>query len=812
MPTELEVSKRNLFSQYHSLEKSDNSLFIEDCRFHVFTELLYDAEIIDSPPKTSRKKGIYKRSNWSLIGYCFQSILVNESDDDDELENESEELEENKSEEKTSSKTIKWQYTIINGFFSEDLIVENAMKEEIDRSVREVKKFIEATLDRSFVNDVSEALDLQQDIYSAFKNDLIDQIEILIVTDKIISQDDLVKKVDVVDGLSVNVKYWDLKKWNDLKRSKSKRLPIAIDLTEDDYKSYHLDFVKRTANKNLSQYLVIFPGNLIADLYDYHNTKLLENNVRVFLSANRKANREIRKTIANDATKFFSFNNGISATAENIKIENGKILKIEDFQIVNGGQTTATIHYSRKQDKSDLTNVFVPVKITELKRDEDYGETVGNISKAANTQSAIRTSDFYANKPLLVQFERFSQKNPSSDENGSNYYYFFERMSGQYNVAKNSISTRKRLINSWIREHPKELSFTKIEIARWYNCLEGYPHIAALSAEKQFTLFMDEKNYQNPKINFPQFKHIVGYGMLFNRIRKLIGSKHGKEYPSIIGDSSVGMASAIYASSYLNKLTNGLLDYWSIYELKYNLIDSLIEKKRMDTDLDEVLIILIKETWEQLKNYGGTSVQEQTKKEGCWAYFQSNFRKNEIILRKVKPFLISKEELDHRLSDDVNNEDEIYFKGLERLLENRGSVLNDILEISSRESTFRDKKTKVNNLIKKIESKSSLIPRKRIEEIVLFYEELKGKGIKFDQSKSLDIPDLNYSLIFTRYFKDFNEFKERAENKILEDDEERFNENSKAYDKVIDIIEKLEREYGLSLEDLEDLNSEIDKF
>ena len=143
-----------------------------------------------------------------MLGYCFQSIVVNESDDDDELENESEELEENKIEEKESSKILKWQYTIINGFFGEDLIVENAMKEEIDRSVREVKRFIEATLDRSFVNDVSEVLDLQKDIYSAFKNDLIDHIEILIITDKIISQDDLVKRLDVVDGLSVNVKYW----------------------------------------------------------------------------------------------------------------------------------------------------------------------------------------------------------------------------------------------------------------------------------------------------------------------------------------------------------------------------------------------------------------------------------------------------------------------------------------------------------------------------------------------------------------------------------------------------------------------------
>ena len=104
----------------------------------------------------------------------------------------------------------------------------------------------------------------------------------------------MVKKINIIEGLDINIKYWDLKKWNDLKRSKSKRLPIAIDLNEKDYNSYELDFVRRKANKNLSQYLVIFPANLIADLYDYHNTKLLENNVRVFL-CKRKANRAIRK-------------------------------------------------------------------------------------------------------------------------------------------------------------------------------------------------------------------------------------------------------------------------------------------------------------------------------------------------------------------------------------------------------------------------------------------------------------------------------------------------------------------------------------
>ena len=187
-------------------------------------------------------------------------------------------------------------------------------------------------------------------------------------------------------------------------------------------------------------------------------------------------------------------------------------------------------------------------------------------------------------------------------------------------------------------------------------------------------------------------------------------------------------------------------------------------------------------------------------------------QKNEIILSKVKPFLISKEELDQRLSDDISNEDEKYFKGLAILLENKGSVLNDILEISSRESIFRDKRTKVNNLIKKIESKTSLIPRKRIEEIILFHDEIKGKGIKFNYTKPLEIADLSYNLIFERYFKDTNRFKEIVEKKILEDSDEMLDENSAVYDKIVETIEKLDREYGLSIKDLEELNLVLDRF
>ena len=169
----------------------------------------------------------------------------------------------------------------------------------------------------------------------------------------------------------INVYYWDLKKWDALHRSRSKRLPIEIDFNKDSYSDITIDYVKKSISKNLSQYLAIFPAELIFKLYDRHGVRLLENNVRVFLSANRKANLEMRKTIkGNKDILFFSFNNGLSVTAEKIEFEGERISKIHDFQVVNGGQTTATIHYCKKRDKRDdgshisLDNVYVPVKIT----------------------------------------------------------------------------------------------------------------------------------------------------------------------------------------------------------------------------------------------------------------------------------------------------------------------------------------------------------------------------------------------------------------------------------------------------------------
>ena len=801
MATELEVTKRQFYSEYNLLNESDGNMFIEDCQFEVFTNLMEDAGEFDSSPVASRAKGSYKRANWSILGYSQHGERVYE--DDHDLEDE----------ESYDNYTNEWRFSIINGFFSEGVDVKNAEKTEMTKSVNESVKFIQKTLDRDIINDISEARELQLEILNKLDSNTLDRIDLYIITDKVIKQD-VQEKFTLEDGFEINIYFWDLSRWNIVKRSKSKRVPISIDFNKEEYSMYNVDFVKREVDSTLSQYLAIFPADLIADLYKRHRTKILENNVRVFLSANRKANLAIRNTLKSDENDlFFSFNNGLSVTANKIEIENDKIIKIDDFQIVNGGQTTATIHYASEKDKKNdgsrisLEKVFVPVKITEINKEKNnnYGNIVSNISKAANTQSAVKASDFYANDLFLVKIERLTHDHPVNTRAGKNKFYFFERMTGQYNVTKsNQGKTGSSKVKAWEKERPKEFKFNKIDIARWYNCYNGFPHIAAASAEKQFENFMKNKNFEKKEINISRYKTIVGYGMVFNRIRKLVGTSRGKEYPSIIGDSSVGMATTIYASSILNILSKGKIDYWKVYDHEYDLCKSLEEKKRYNGELDKILIPIIKESWRQLKSYGKTSVQEQTKKLQCWEFFEKNFTIDNKILDMLETLLITDEEKEKRDSEVSDDEDSNYFNSLNVLLQNYCNVLQNLHLIAARESDYRGLKNTIGNTIKKILKKDLIITKAKVEQIYDLYSTLKSKKYSFNEKVNNDINlSIDVDSIYELIFKNYNSSIDEIGNKIFELED--IEANIEIHDSIKEIKEKLDREYGLSINDFEKL-------
>lgn len=731
-----EIAKSEFYTLYNNLYAQTDD-YQEDCQLTAFCELLYNTEVIDSPVQTSRQNGKLGNTNWSLLGFN-QSCLLNTEESEETTEHSASHLDSAKRE---------WSYTLFNGFFSQELSVEKARLDEINKCIKETVSFVKNILSNKLIKDVSAARSLQNEIKESINNGELDRITIYIVTDKIITQSDLPKSIPINDSLSINVHYWDIRKWGELKRNKLKRAQIDIDLRSTDFADYSINYVKRKVATDLTQYLAFFPAQLLADLYDYYNTGLLENNVRVFLSAGRKANKAIRDTIKNDPDKFFSFNNGISSTAASIQIEDGNLSKIDDFQIVNGGQTTATIHYARKIDKYDLSKVYVPVKITELKKDNNYSKVVGAISKAANTQSAIRSSDFYANHPFLVGVERLSKKLSVLAPSGDLTFYFFERMSGQYNVTLNNSGRNKKFQDAWRQSHPKEMSYTKIDIARWFNCLQELPHIAALSAEKQFTEFIDEKNYNVPKITGGGYKDLIGFGLIFMRIRQLIGKKNGKVYPSIIGDSSVGMATAIYAATLFHIHTDKRFDYWKIYDQGLSVADSLVQPKiKTKTEIDSSLILIIKQTWKLLSDFGKSSVQEQTKKLECWIYVQQNFN-GSAISRDISAFIINKSEQKLREQEDDNlNEEEEFEKIIIDLLSNSGRRLIRAYEIAQRETKYRGEKVKLFNLIKKVKSQESILTLKRLKDAYKFTKQLELDGYDMN-SKVNDVVNPGIKII-----------------------------------------------------------------
>nr|MDT0666940.1 AIPR family protein [Micromonospora sp. DSM 115978] len=116
--------------------------------------------------------------------------------------------------------------------------------------------------------------------------------------------------------------------------------------------------------------LAVLPGRLLAELYDEYHSRLLQRNVRAFLQVRGKVNQGISETIRTQPGRFLAYNNGISATASEVKLtvdENGRtiIRSMRDLQIVNGGQTTASLHHAARRG-ADLSGVAVPAKITLL--------------------------------------------------------------------------------------------------------------------------------------------------------------------------------------------------------------------------------------------------------------------------------------------------------------------------------------------------------------------------------------------------------------------------------------------------------------
>ena len=354
--------------------------------------------------------------------------------------------------------------------------------------------------------------------------------------------------------------------------------------------------------------MTVIPGEALRFIYEKYGARLLEANVRSFLSVTGKVNKGIRDTLKNEPDRFMAYNNGIVLIADEANLGRTKdgsigILWLKGMQIVNGGQTTASLYFTQKKSPEvDLTHVRIPAKIIVLKskNTENEEKLISNISKYANSQNSVKSSDLSANNPFHVEIEKLALSTYCPNGIGR---WFYERAAGSYNVMLAREGKTPAKLRQLKDSIPPARKITKTDLAKYLNAWEQLPHLVSLGSQKNFDNFMsqftDEASQNGVALlDITFFKQAIAKAILFKAVQKGIRPM----FPAFQANITTYTISLI-----ANRLKNKLdLDkVWQQQEISQQL------KEQVQTWSVEVNRIL-------LDSAGGKMVSEWAKKQECW--------------------------------------------------------------------------------------------------------------------------------------------------------------------------------------------------
>lgn len=342
---------------------------------------------------------------------------------------------------------------------------------------------------RDSLNEANPAFQVSDLIIATWSH--VTKVKLILVSNRqYIGRDDTVKLAEIGD-VPVTWSVWDLARFELFDRSGQAREDIVIDF-EQDFGAPLPALKASQTGAALESYLLIVSGEQLAAIYDKWGARLLEANVRSFLQARAKTNKGIQKTIKEEPELFFPYNNGLSATADAvscIRTNDGlAVASVSNLQIVNGAQTTGSIHAGLKSAKDQLAQVFVQMKLTVVPTDRSE-DVVPKISEYANTQNKVNAADFFSNHPFHIRIEQFSRNVIFAAREGERHdtKWFYERSRGQF------INARARLTAGQLKkfdlEFPKTQLFSKTDLAKFEFSASGQPHIVSRGAQKNFGEF-----------------------------------------------------------------------------------------------------------------------------------------------------------------------------------------------------------------------------------------------------------------------------------------------------------------------------------
>lgn len=159
---------------------------------------------------------------------------------------------------------------------------------------------------------------------------------------------------------------------------------------------------------------------------------VFEDNIRDYLGLNQEVNKNISQTIqAGNINAFSMMNNGITVVTSSILIS-GDNASIEDYQIVNGCQTSNIL--INNIETQNIDELIIPVRIIATKDENLKNE----ITKATNSQTAIKKEQLEALSTFQKNLEEYYKTFSGPDA------LVYERRTGQFrdsDIQRNRIIT-----------------------------------------------------------------------------------------------------------------------------------------------------------------------------------------------------------------------------------------------------------------------------------------------------------------------------------------------------------------------------------
>lgn len=529
-------------------------------------------------------------------------------------------------------------YAISENYETVDLVItiyrgydqpQKIAREDIETAIKRITNFFRKAVYKDYADEIEEASEIFQFAHTLstsvdLRENLV-RINAIIITDGVYAGK-LPLQVNI-SGYPVFVRVVDLDYLYNI--SIKSHIPIEINFRED---GFEIPCVAAPGPASEYQsYLAIVPGNALAVIYERFGARLLEQNVRSFLQFSGKINNGIRKTIMTEPEMFLAFNNGIAATAEDVTIAaaaDGKgqvIASVKDLQIVNGGQTTASIYHTLKKDKADISGIYVQLKLSLVKNKGNLSSIVSRIAEYANTQNKVSISDLSSNKPFHVDLEKISRAlfTPHHDSRQIQTRWFYERVRGQYKNARLKDGFTDARARAFDIKNPKLQVFSKEDIAKYENAygekytgrtLVAGPWTVVRGNQKNYVQFMSVATIVPDNIFF---EDLVAKAIIFRAAEKLYGVK-----PNAIGD--MRYITVPYAIGWLALKTNYQLDLFRIWK------EQLISEAISETLYSLMAVI---DTWIRT-NAPGSLYGEWAKKEDCWNQLKNADLKIDLTVLK----------------------------------------------------------------------------------------------------------------------------------------------------------------------------------